>query len=265
MTRLLEGRVISVTGAGAGLGRAYARACGRAGASVVVNDVDSDAAASIREEIRAAGGAASVVLGSVADWEVAERVTQAALEEFGRLDGCVANAGIKHEARPWEEGEPQLRRIVGVNVLGVMFTARHAMAAMALGGGGSLVTVVSGARFGIRGQSAYGATKGAVAAMTQAWALEGERIGVRVNGVSPLAETPMASRDLRGDRPHLGAPDAVAPLVVALLSDATREVNGATLRFDGRVLTEYGPAPLGPANGTVLAAVRRAAAPADEG
>lgn len=239
MTGLLKGRVVLVTGAGGGLGLAYALACAREGATLVVNDIDAAAVERTAEKVRELGGRAEPVAGSVGDWSVAERTSRRALDAFGRLDGCVANAGVKHEALPWEEREADLRRIVEVNVLGVMFTARHAMAAMARTGGGSLVTVVSGARFGIPGQSAYGATKGAVAAMTAAWALEGRAANIRVNAVSPLAETPMAAADVRADRPRLGDPDEVAPLIVALLSDSAGEVTGETFRYDGRLLSRY--------------------------
>ncbi|QYC40202.1 2-(S)-hydroxypropyl-CoM dehydrogenase [Nonomuraea coxensis DSM 45129] len=143
--------------------------------------------------------------------------------------------------------EARLRRITEVNVLGVQFAAVHAMRAMVRrGAGGSIVTIVSGARSGIPGMSAYGATKGAVAAMTAGWARDCASAGIRVNAVSPLAETGMAALDTRPDRPALGAPGDVAPVVVALLSDATRGVTGRIVRFDGAELGVYAPETLTP-------------------
>ncbi len=245
MSRELAGRAVVVTGAGAGLGRSYALACSAAGAMVVVNDVVGENAARVVDEITAAGASAAAHVGTVGTWDGAGEAVATALEKFGRLDGLVANAGVKHEALPWEESEASLRRIHEVNVLGVQFCGVHAMRAMVdAGRGGAIVTVVSGARLGIPLMSAYGATKGAVAAMTTGWAVDGAPHRIRANAISPLAETAMAATDHRSDRAPLGSPDDVAPLVVALLSDATAGVSGRTLRYDGSTLGEYEVPPL---------------------
>jgi NAD(P)-dependent dehydrogenase (short-subunit alcohol dehydrogenase family) len=237
---LLSGQSIVITGAGRGLGRAYALACAAHGAAIVVNDVDEPSATATADAICNAGGTAVAVPGTVASWSVAASLVDTAVQEFGRLDGLVANAGITHHAAPWDENEQALRRIVETNVLGVQFCATHAMRTMATqGNGGSIVTVVSGARLGIVGMSAYGATKGAVAAMTASWALDCAKLGIRVNAVSPLAETDMAAGDTRPDRPVLGAPEDVTPVVVALLSPATAHVSGRIVRFDGVQLGVY--------------------------
>ncbi|WP_238006845.1 SDR family oxidoreductase [Dactylosporangium sp. AC04546] len=236
----MRGKTVVVTGAGAGLGRAYARACAAAGANVVVNDVDADAAAAVAAEV---GGVA--VPGSVGDWSVAERLVATACRRYHGIHGLIANAGVTRLAAPWDLEEADLRRIAEVNVLGTQFCATHAMRAMLRQGtGGSIVTVVSGARFGIPGMSAYGASKGAVAAMTAGWALDGAPHGIRVNAVSPLALTDMAALDDRPDRPSMRPPEEVAPVVVALLSDATQGVTGRIVRYDGVELGVYGPAGL---------------------
>jgi NAD(P)-dependent dehydrogenase (short-subunit alcohol dehydrogenase family) len=237
---MLAGKAVVVTGAGAGLGRAYALAAAAHGAAVVVNDVDSSAADAVVESIERAGGRALAVAGSVAEWDVAARLARECVDAFGALDGLVANAGIMRTAAPWDETEEALRAIAEVNILGVQFTVRHATRAMVeQGRGGSIVTVVSGAQGGIPGMSAYGASKGAVAGMTANWALEGREHGIRVNAISPLAETAMALADRRADRPALPAAELVAPLVVALLADATAPLSGAILRFDGTALSEH--------------------------
>ncbi|BCB83745.1 SDR family NAD(P)-dependent oxidoreductase [Phytohabitans suffuscus] len=243
MSADLDGKAVVITGAGQGLGRAYALACAKAGAWVVVNDVNAGAADDTVRAINAEGGTATTVGGSVADWADAEHAVDICRSAYGRVDGFVANAAIMHMAAPWEETEQRLRAIVEVNVIGVMFGVRHAMRAMVEAGhGGSIVTVVSGAQHGIRGMSAYGATKGAVNAMTLNWAIEGAEHGIRVNAVSPWAMTTMTAEHL--DRSHADpasfpAPEAIAPVVVALLSDATAGVNGRLLRFDGTLLSTY--------------------------
>ena len=237
---LLDGRSVVITGAGRGLGRAYAHACAAYGANVVVNDIDEAAARAVVEELTAMGRHAVAEPGAVGSWSTAARLMDTAERQFGRIDGLVANAGITHQAMPWDEDESRLRHIAETNILGVQFCATHAMRAMIRQGtGGSIVTVVSGSRFGITGMSAYGATKGAVAAMTAGWALDCAPMGIRVNALSPLALTGMAAIDARPDRPALGAPEDVAPAVVALLSEATRGVTGRSIRFDGMTLSAY--------------------------
>lgn len=238
---MLAAKRVVVTGAGQGLGRAYAIAAAEAGASLVVGDIDVEAADATVATIRASGGTAVAVTGSVADWSVAQALTERCVQEYGGIDGLVANAAIMRNAEPWDETEAGLRAVAEVNILGVQFTARHAMRAMVEAGqGGSVVTVVSGARDGIAGMSAYGASKGAVAAMTANWALAGAPHGVRVNAISPLGLTRMSQADRRADRPPMPDPSHVAPVVTALLSSASAPLTGAVLRFDGTQLGRYG-------------------------
>nr|WP_274636945.1 SDR family oxidoreductase [Microbacterium bovistercoris] len=237
MTRL-DGKRVIITGAGDGLGRAYALACADAGASIVVNDVDAESAVGTVTAIRERSGFAVPVIGSVASWTIAEELTRVCIAEFGGVDGLVANAGIMRQTAPWDATEADLRAIAEVNILGVQFCARHAMRAM-LASGGSIVTVVSGAQHGIRGMSAYGASKGAVNAMTRNWAIEGSDHSIRVNAVSPLGLTNMSAQDARAERPDLPPTGRIAPVVVALLSDDTASVSGRIIRFDGAALSSY--------------------------
>lgn len=242
------GKAVVITGAGRGLGRAYALALASEGARVLVNDVDVESAEETAALIRARGGNGVAASGSVAEWERAESLVSRCVATFGRIDALINNAAITRHAAPWEETEEDLRAVAETNILGVQFAARHAMRAMlAQGTGGSIINVVSGSRLGIRGMSSYGASKGAVASMTRNWAIEGRPHGIRVNAVSPLAQTPMAAADPRDDPPRLPAPDAIAPLVVALLSEELRELTGELLRFDGASLGRYndGLEPLG--------------------
>lgn len=236
----LEKKAVVVTGAGQGLGRAYALACAADGASVVVNDVNAEAAADTVRMIELNGGTAIAVAGSVSSWTDAERIIQQCVSAFGGIDGLVANAAIMYMVEPWSETEARLRAIAEVNVLGVQFCVTHAMRAMIDSGrGGSVVTIVSGAQHGLKGMSAYGASKGAVNAMTLNWAIEGAEHGIRVNGVSPIGRTSMTTDHSPLDPSSFPDPATVAPLVVSLLSDETADITGRIIRFDGQVLSTY--------------------------
>lgn len=238
--RPLTGKATIVTGAGRGLGRAYALAIGAAGGAVVVNDVDADGAETTAGEIRSRGGEATAVAGSVGDWDLTRFLVSRCMDEFGKVDGLVNNAGITRHSPPWHETEEDLRAVAEVNILGAQFTARHAMRAMLdQGHGGSIINIISGARIGIPGMSSYGASKGAVASMTSNWAIEGRAYGIRVNAVSPLAQTRMALTDTRKNQPALPSPDRIAPLIVALLTDEMEGITGDLIRFDGTRLGRY--------------------------
>lgn len=264
----LSGSSVVVTGAGRGLGRAYAHAIAAAGGAVVVNDVLPEAAFSTTAEIRSAGGEAISVVGSVADWDFCEHLIAETRRCLGGLDGLVSNAAITRHSPPWDESEEDLRAVAEVNILGTQFIGRHAMRAMVdLGKGGSILSVISGAYLGIPGMSSYGASKGAVASMTLNWAAEGRKHGIRANAIAPLARTAMALADPRARPPHLPPPEDIAPLVVALLSEEARDINAGLFRFDGQTLGAYGTMLSsinlqdGVTHGSVLDALRNLEAP----
>lgn len=240
----LQGKAVVITGAGQGLGEAFARLAAAEGARVVVNDIDAQQAGRVVEAIRQAGGTASLKVADISNWAEAEALVGHCVATFGALDGFVNNAALFHLASPEEETEARVRRIVEVNVLGSAFCGYVALRQMLRQGRGSLVNITSGAHAGIRAMSAYGATKGAVASMTYAWALDTAGTGVRVNAVSPMAHTRMhavgeAYREGHGGapnpRPHI-APESNAPVVVYLLSDPAAGVTGQVVRIQGNAL-----------------------------
>jgi NAD(P)-dependent dehydrogenase (short-subunit alcohol dehydrogenase family) len=235
---LLEGKAVVVTGAGRGLGRAYALDAARHGAAVVVNDVDRGEAEEAVAAIEAAGGTARVALGSVSDRDAAASLVARCVEDFGRIDGLVNNAGLFHAASPWEEDdEARLRRTVEVNVLGPLFCGIAALKEMRRQGSGSIVNATSGAHLGLPGISTYGTTKGAVTSMTFGWAVDAPA-GVRVNAISPTAFTRMTDGwDFNSVTPKPLPPGEIAPLVTYLLSDLSEALNGQVLRLDGRALS----------------------------
>ncbi|HVV13917.1 SDR family oxidoreductase [Amycolatopsis sp.] len=232
----LDGRAVVVTGAGRGLGEAFAVHLAQAGCRVVVNDVDLELAERTAGNIRAHGGEAVASGHSVTDPAQASALVQLCVEEFGAIDGLVNNAGLNYEALPWQEEPEQVRELVEVNVLGVMYTGIAAVKAMtAQGRGGAIVNVSSGASLGQRKLGVYSASKGAVASLTYSWALDLEEVGIRVNAICPLAHTRMvwkSERSLRSCPPDR-TPSRIAPLVLFLLSDNAEGITGQLVRCNG--------------------------------
>ncbi|MTD58401.1 SDR family NAD(P)-dependent oxidoreductase [Amycolatopsis pithecellobii] len=232
----LRERAVVVTGAGRGLGEAFALHLAQAGARVVANDIDVELAEQTVATIREHGGQAVASGHSVADPEQAQALVRLCVDEFGSIDGLVNNAGLNYEALPWQDEPDQIRELVEVNVLGVMFTGIAAIKAMvAQGRGGAIVNISSGASLGQRKLGVYSASKGAVASLTYSWALDLEEVGIRVNAVCPLAHTRMvwkSERSLRNCPPDR-TPSRIAPLVLFLLSDDAEGITGQLVRCNG--------------------------------
>ncbi|WP_433260938.1 SDR family NAD(P)-dependent oxidoreductase [Actinosynnema sp. CS-041913] len=228
---VLDGKAVVITGAGRGLGRAYALHAASCGAAVVVNDIDGQPAEDVVSLIRGAGGRAAASIGSVADPDQARAPVRRCLTEFGRIDGLVNNAGLRYQAPAWDDDPARMRALIEVNVLGSMYCGSAAAAAMRSGGGGSIVNTASLAMVGQPTAAAYSASKGAVASMTVAWAVELADHGVRVNGICPVAWTRMAQADTRTPSAPDQTPDRIAPIVSYLLSDLSSGVTGQLIRF----------------------------------
>jgi NAD(P)-dependent dehydrogenase (short-subunit alcohol dehydrogenase family) len=234
----LAGRRVIVTGAGSGLGAAYAQAAAAAGAAILVNDLDPNLASATSARITEAGGRAVPFAADVADWDGARSIVAACISELGGVDGLVNNAGILGRLRPMtEETEEVVRRVIDVNVLGVLFVGIHAARAMVDGGGGAIVNVTSGNQCGHALLSTYGASKGAVASFTYAWAADLAEHGIRVNAISPNAHTGQINEVIEqlGYNPEereYPAKEDNAAVVCFLLSDASRKLNGQVVRVD---------------------------------
>jgi NAD(P)-dependent dehydrogenase (short-subunit alcohol dehydrogenase family) len=228
----LEGKRVVVTGAGQGLGRAYAEAIATQGASVILNDVHVDSVEEVATAIREAGGTAETSIGSVSEWEDAGRAIADCVRHFGGLDAIVNNAGL-HTTNAFLDEDPVFaKRLIEVNVVGSIYGSLHASRRMAeQGSGGVILNVSSGAASGMPMMATYGASKGAVAALT--WNLAGElrEFGIRVNAISPAAVTGMleAKRKVSPSVVTWG-PELMTPLVIFLLSDLSRNITGQIVR-----------------------------------
>ncbi|HEX6470096.1 MAG TPA: SDR family oxidoreductase [Streptosporangiaceae bacterium] len=231
--KTLDGHAVVVTGAGRGLGRAYAVHAARSGAAVVVNDIDAAASERVAQDIRAFGGTSVASGHSVADPDAAAELVDLCVRSFGAIDGLVNNAGLFHLADPWAEDPRRVRALVEVNVMGTIQCGLAAIARMReQGRPGSIVNVTSGTHLGFPGAAVYGATKGAVASLTYGWALDLRESGIRVNAISPLAVTDMKLP------PHEGhaRPEEIAALVTFLLSERAAGITGQVVRRDRRML-----------------------------
>jgi NAD(P)-dependent dehydrogenase (short-subunit alcohol dehydrogenase family) len=251
MSFRLDGRVALVTGAASGIGRACALDLARAGARVVVSDLES-AVALGGETVRLvaeAGGEARFVACDVSRGEDVRRLVEAAVAAYGRLDAAVNNAGVGGAlAATADYTEEEWDRVMGVNLRGVWLCMKHEIPAMLKAGGGAIVNVASIlGHVALAGAPAYTAAKHGVIGLTRVAAVDYAQQRVRVNAVCPaFIVTPMLERaGLLGDKiarrqiearhpvNRMGQPEEVAGLVTWLCTDAASFVTGASYLVDG--------------------------------
>jgi NAD(P)-dependent dehydrogenase (short-subunit alcohol dehydrogenase family) len=252
----LSGKVVVVTGAGQGLGRAYAVALAQAGASVVVNDQDSRA---VEETAALVGARAAVVVGDIGERATADALVVRAVESFGRLDAVVTNAGVLRDAVLWKMTEEDFDLVLRTHLRGTFLCARAAAILMReQGQGGRIIVVGSPAgQHGNFGQTSYAAAKAGVVAFARTWALELLRAEITVNAIVPTAWTkmtatipiykPLVARVAAGEplpaavrREHaIGMPEDCAGLVVFLASNASAGITGQAIGIGGDRLCLY--------------------------
>jgi len=242
---LLDGKVAVVTGAGRGIGRGHARLLAAEGARVVVNDLgtatagegtDSTPAHEVVDEIVAAGGQASVNGDNVATWDGAAALVQQALDEYGRLDVVVNNAGILRDAMSFNITETEWDSVIQVHLKGHMAMCHHAVKHWrALGKAGEDVsgriinTASESGLYGQAGQVNYSAAKAGIVSMTIVIAREMKKYGVTANVVCPRALTRMTATVAGAEEFMQGpewAPENISPIVAFLASDAAADVSG---------------------------------------
>ncbi|BBX05740.1 SDR family oxidoreductase [Mycolicibacterium aichiense] len=256
---LLDGRVVIVTGAGGGIGRAHALAFAAEGARVVVNDIGvgldgspaggGSAAQDVVDEITAAGGEAVANGSNVADWAQAEALIQTAVDSFGGLDVLVNNAGIVRDRMFVNATEDEFDAVTAVHLKGHFATMKHAGAywrAQSKAGNAvdaRIINTSSGAGLqGSVGQATYSASKAGIAALTLVAAAEMGRFGVTVNAIAPSARTRMtetvfaemmSTQDKAFDAM---APENVSPLVVWLGSVESKDITGQVFEVEGGII-----------------------------
>ncbi|HUK04383.1 MAG TPA: SDR family NAD(P)-dependent oxidoreductase [Burkholderiales bacterium] len=249
MTRLCEGRVAIVTGAGRGLGQEHAKLLAAHGARVMVNDIGANVDGSGRDdsfaartvgEIRAAGGEAMVNGDDVSSWDGAKRMIDAALGAWGRLDVVVNNAGILRDRMLVNMSEEEWDAVIRVHLKGTFAPSRHAAAHWrelhrATGApvkGRIINTTSTSGLYGNLGQSNYGAAKAGIAAFTIIAARELKKFGVTVNAISPSAQTRMTEnlRVLTDEQRAMRDTRWVSPVVAYLASEEAQDITGRVIQ-----------------------------------
>lgn len=269
MSGALHGKVAVVTGAGRGVGRAYAHALAREGVRVVVNDLsDSEGGVSptqaVVEEIERAGGRASASHGSVADFAQAERIMETAIQVFGRLDILVANAGIVRPTLVHEASADDWADVLAVHANGTFNAVRHAVPWMIQIGGGSIITTGDlSTDVMFPREASYRAAKAAIAVFTLYSAEELGDYNINVNSIMPGAtETGMMRayfESLGDDREAFlekvrkryenegtagakpATPESVPPLGVYLCTDAARTITGRLFNLKHSTIRLFTP------------------------
>ncbi|MEX3016693.1 glucose 1-dehydrogenase [Gymnodinialimonas hymeniacidonis] len=240
----LEGKTAVVTGAASGFGAGIARVFSREGASVMVADLNEEAAIAIADEI---GGVA--IRTDVSDGNSVKAMAQAALDQWGKIDIVVNNAGITHQKGNLEDvSEEEFDRVLAVNAKSVYLTAREIVPHMKTAATGAILNVASTAGLSPRPQlNWYNASKGWMITATKTMAVELAPAGIRVNAICPVAgETPLLAAFMGEDTPEMrekflatipigrfSQPQDMGEAAAFLCSDAASMITGVALEVDG--------------------------------
>ena len=224
-----NGKVAVITGAGGGLGRAYALLLAGRGAKVVINDLggtsdgegaDSTPAQKVVDEIKAAGGEAVANYESVSEWEGAQKIIQAAIENYGQIDILINNAGILRDKSLLKMEIADYLKVVEVHLNGTYFCTKAAFGHMREQNYGRIVSTASAAGvYGNFGQTNYGAAKMGIVGLMNCVCQEGARYGILANTIVPTAGTRLTATVMPPDVVDRVKPEFVAPMVVYMCSE----------------------------------------------
>ncbi len=266
MANRLDGKVAIVTGGGRGIGRGEALALAAEGAKVIVNDFGGSAAGTggekgpadqVVDEIKKLGSDAAANYDNVADFESGNRMVQQALDTFGRLDIVINNAGILRDKMVFNMSEEEWDFVLDVHLKGHFNLSKHAAVIFRQNRSGVFVNTASESGLGNRGQANYAAAKEGIVGLTRTLARDMGGYGVRANAIRPRAGTRLVISDEMREAAQRGGaagmqgfqaleafgkanpPDAVAPFVVWLCTDAASNVNGRDFMVSGPLIGLY--------------------------
>jgi NAD(P)-dependent dehydrogenase (short-subunit alcohol dehydrogenase family) len=245
----LEDKVVAITGGGRGIGRCIALDAAAAGAKVVVADYgvamdgsapSSEVANGVVAEIETAGGEAVAAASDVGTMEGGQAVVEAAMDNYGRIDGAVCVAGILRERMLFNMAEEEFDDVVRVHLKGTFTVYKSAAAIMRKQeGGGSLIGFTSGVwALGSVAQANYSAAKGGIVSLTYSAAVGLERYGVRANAIAPVARTRM-SANVPMQLAENGDPEDISPMAVYLLSDRASQITGQVYSVVGNKIAVW--------------------------
>jgi len=242
----LKDKVAIITGGGSGIGRATAELFAREGAGVVVADYNADAGQEAVQAIQDTGGDAVFVQVDVSDWDQVQNMVQAALDAYSGVDILFNNAGVLIFGTILDTDEASWNRLMSINLTGVFLCSKAVLPHMISRGGGSIINASSstGAHDAAGNSAAYVASKGGVALLTKAMAIDHAGDNVRVNAVAPgPTDTPMLADNFSPEElvdfaatfpmKRLGQPEELAQAVLFLASDEASFVTGCVLAADG--------------------------------
>ncbi|MDG1266347.1 MAG: SDR family NAD(P)-dependent oxidoreductase [Ilumatobacter sp.] len=243
----LQDKVVLVTGAAGGIGRAIAERFANEGSLVVVIDIDAQAAGAVVESIVASGGWASAAIADVSNGEQVAEMFETVIAAHGTVDVLVNNAGlVSPMLHFFDADEAWWRRIIDVNLTGHFLCAHQAARIMAKAGGGCIINMSSGGAISAhRAFTAYDASKGGIEALTRAMALDLGPYSIRVNALMPgsidTAGLDIDQRSLRGENVPLGRigdPRDITGAALFLASDDAEYITGDVIRIDGGMLAQ---------------------------
>lgn len=240
MSGCLADKVVIVTGAGSGIGRAIAMGCAAEGARIVIADIgaqldgsglDSGVAQIAADEIAAAGGQAIAASENVGRSEGADAIIEAALAEWGRIDGLVCCAGVLRHRPFLELTESDFDAVISSHLKGHFLMFQGVLTQMVKqGDGGSLIGISSGYVLGDPNRTPYRAAKAGIIALTKSVAMAGVEHDVRANVIAPIAETRMTRAS---QIPITAQPEDIAPAATYLLSDRAAAISGEVFSVSG--------------------------------